>query len=454
MFAHPIALCAVRWALVVSVVLAAASLAVAAPAPAYDPTAWLLWGREIAGWRLDTSEGPAFKPLPVATCVLLAPLGSAAPWLFVLLARAAALSALPLAFAFARRVTGGSLAAGVLAASAVALCEGAVALGAAGMTEGALVTLALGGLEAWRRGRWRLVVGCAVAASLLRVEAWPLLVAVLALAWRGRWIDRRILAAVAVAVPAAWFVPEALGSGDLLRSGSRARISEPGQPARADVPFLASLRAAAGLAPWPLLAGAAVVLIRARRSQAAVAVATGAVWLVLIAMMAQAGFSGEPRYALPGATLVGIGGAIGIASAFRALSRRAVAPAALLTGALVLVASTPALRDAVRAPARQAHAHALHADLAAVVRAHGRERLLACGRPYVGRLRGPMLAYALDVPRRDVEPDAAPAGHGVVFRSALRAGGAISPQRPSGWDLVARHGTWEIRSSCRATPQV
>ena len=38
----------------------------------------------------------------------------------------------------------------------------------------------------------------------------------------------------------------------------------------------------------------------------------------------------------------------------------------------------------------------------------GRERVLACGRPYVGPLKGPLTAYRLDVPKRTVEPDEPP----------------------------------------------
>ena len=55
--------------------IAALTALVIAPAPAYDPWAWLLWGREIAHGTLSTEEMPAFKPLTVAVCTLLAPLG-------------------------------------------------------------------------------------------------------------------------------------------------------------------------------------------------------------------------------------------------------------------------------------------------------------------------------------------------------------------------------------------
>src|SRR3712207_698124 len=97
--------------------LAAASMLLVAPAPSYDPWAWLLWGREIAELRLSTAEGPAFKPLPVAICAVLAPLGDdIAPHAWVLLARVGAALALLAAFDLARRLSGGSRAAAVLAA--------------------------------------------------------------------------------------------------------------------------------------------------------------------------------------------------------------------------------------------------------------------------------------------------------------------------------------------------
>src|SRR5215210_6592068 len=92
-------------------------------APGYDPWTWLLWGREVAGGSLSTEAGPAFKPLPVAVCALLAPLGSAAPVAWVVLVRAAAGVAVWLAYR-----SGCELArsrwAGALAAVGVALAGG------------------------------------------------------------------------------------------------------------------------------------------------------------------------------------------------------------------------------------------------------------------------------------------------------------------------------------------
>ena len=297
--------------------------------------------------------------------------------------------------------------AGVVAAVGVALCGGFLAYSAAGAEPGWTIAFALLGLQAWRADRPRAALACGVGCALLRVEAWPFLLAFGAVLWRRRPQDRPLLAAVALAVPALWFVPELLASGDPLRSGARARIPNPGQPAEAAVPALASLREAAALPLWPLWAGAvaAAVLLPAAR----LLLAAGLAWIALVAVMAQAGFSGEPRYALPGAALVAIAGAAGLARDVGDASRRErrparrVALAALAAAALLLVAAWPKLADLDDLRRDRAWAAGLAGDLEdAIAAAGGRRAVLACGRPYVGDLRGPLLAYHLDVEKRRV----------------------------------------------------
>src|SRR5215210_6050137 len=92
--------------IVVILAAAATSRLLVRAAPGYDPWTWLLWGREVAGGSLSTVAGPAFKPLPVAVCALLAPLGSAAPVAWVVLVRAAAGIALWLAYRLGRELGG------------------------------------------------------------------------------------------------------------------------------------------------------------------------------------------------------------------------------------------------------------------------------------------------------------------------------------------------------------
>jgi hypothetical protein len=422
-----------------------ASLLLVAPAPSYDPWSWLLWGRELAGGTLDTREGPAFKPLPVGVAAVLSPAGGAAPVIWVALVRAAALVSLWLAFRLGRRL-GGTTAAGALAVVAVALCGGFLGTAATGAETPIVLALALGGVEAWRAGRLGWVLAAAVGCALLRVEAWPFALVAGVLLWRRRPGLRPALAVSALLVPAAWFLPELAGSGDALRSGARARVPNPGQPALADVPALAALDDAARLLLWPLWIGVVALAIEVRRGRVArvalVPVAVGAAWIGLVAVMAELGFSGEARYSLPGAALVAIAGAVGLAGG----RRRAIAVVAVV---LVGVAGLTRLDYVSDLRERQEHAWALATDLEdAIAAAGGRDAVLRCGQPYVGPLRGPLMAYRLDVPKRAVEPDAPPRPPGVVFRSRLDPGAGPMPAVGPGFERVARTGVWDTWHAC------
>jgi hypothetical protein len=155
--------------------------------------------------------------------------------------------------------------------------------------------------------------------------------------------------------------------------------------------------------------------------------------------MAQAGFSGEPRYSLPGAALVAVAGAAGLVTV---AGRR---PA--LVVAVLLVAAAPKLLDLPDLRSDQAYQQDLHADLTRVVdRAGGREALLACGRPYVGDLRGPLLAYRLDVEKQRVA--FVPRPPGAVFLSRLSEDAPVEPPTPPSFTHVARVPLWEVRTSC------
>jgi hypothetical protein len=430
-------------------VLAALSMLVVAPAPSYDPWTWLLWGREVSGGGIDTRAGPAFKPLPVAVAALLAPAGAAAPWLWVGLVRVAALASLWLAFRLGRRLSGGSRIAGGLAALGVALCGAFLGTAAAGAEIPLVLALGLGAAEAARAGRPGWALACAVGCALLRVEAWPFLAVAGVVWWRRHPALRPGLAAAAALVPAAWVVPELAGSGDPLRGAARARVPSPGQPALAEIPALAALEEAVLLVLWPLWLGVLVLVANGRRPAARAALvpaAAGLGWLLLVAAMAELGFSGEARYALPGAALIAVSGAVGLVAGASAHVRGWVAAVAV---ALVAVAALPRVDDVRALRQRQAHSWALALDLPDAIRAAGgRRAVLASGRTYVGRLRGPLMAYRLDVRKRAVEPDETPRAPGLVFRSALSAGDRPTPAAPRGFKRIVRRGGWEVWSAC------
>jgi len=368
----------------------------------------------------------------------------------VIVARAGSVLAMFLAFRLGRDLAG--VAGGLAAAVGVAFTGDLIGYSAAGAEPGWTIALALAGIEAWRAERPRAALACGVGCALLRVEAWPFLLALGLLLWRRRPQDRPMLAACAVAVPALWLIPELIGSGDLLRSGSRARTPNPGQPATEAIPALAALREAAALPLWPLWIGVIACVAapggRAAGPRGALAgspralLVAGLAWIALVAVMAQAGFSGEPRYSLPGAALVAIAGAAGLVAFAR--ERRAIA---WLAAALLLVAATPKLVDLPDVRSDQAYQRDLAADLARVIDvAGGRAALLACGRPYVGDLRGPLLAYHLDVEKQRVA--FVPRPPGAAFLSRLSADAPVAPITGPAFTARARVRLWEVRAAC------
>jgi hypothetical protein len=363
----------------------------------------------------------------VFACALLSPFGSAAPVLWVLIARAGAVAGVGLAALLARLLAAdGSRLAGLAAAVGVAFTGGYLSLAAEGNSEGLFLAFALAGVLLALDGRSRWAAACFVGCALLRVESWPFLI-VLAL-WQG-WRWRLVVASVGVL--AAWFVPEWLASGELLRSAARAQVPNPGQPALADVPALASLGDAFALLFLPIVVGAVLAWRWAT---------VGVAWIAVVALMAQAGFSGEWRYAVPGAAVLAIAGAVGLARRPR-LAVALVVP--MLVVAAVRAADLPPLREREIARAE------LASDLRrAVADGGGAERLLRCGRPYVGRYRGPLLAYALRVEKRRVDADGLPSRRGVVFRSLTEADTTPAPAAPSHFRPVASEGRWTVLTTC------
>jgi hypothetical protein len=338
--------------------------------------------------------------LPVFVCALF---GGAWPVVWVVFARAAALAAIYFAYRLG----------GWLAAIGVALTGGYISLSSQGSSEGLLLAFALGGVLALREGsRW--AAPCFVACALLRVETWPFLVV---LAWWYGWRWR--LLGVSAAVVALWFIPEWIGSGELFRSADRARVPNPG----VDPGFLESLGDSLALLVWPL----AIFAVVGDRLLAAI----GAAWILLVAVMAEAGFSGEWRYALPGAALLAVAGAIGL----RDRPRWLLLP--LVVVAVVRIADWPAIRERETFRADQI------ADLRDVTR-------LSCEQPYVGRFRGTLLAYELDVEKQEI--DFVPRSPGTIFVSRLDQRSPPSPPVPRGFRVVGGNAHWSVHTTCVRQP--
>ena len=427
-------------------------------APTYDPWAWIIWGREIVHLDLDTRLGPSWKPLPVAFTTAFAPLGSAAPALWVAVARAGGLAAIAMAYRAASRL-GGGVVGGVLAAFALAVSTDFLRFAAVGDSEGLLVALGLAALELQLRGRSRAALWLAFAACLLRPEAWPF--AGLFALWLARRDPsvRRLVAGMVVAGGALWFGPELWGSGDPLRAGARARTPNADALAFAAHPALAVAQRFARM--LPLLAEAGVVALLASLVAPARAAGTRA---------ARRGDRGarRPRLArdrrpddrggllgqrpLPSSRRWPLACVAGGVGAGRALARLPVAPATLVALGLVLavVLSLDHVRD-LPSDARSARDEAtLTARLHAALRAAGSDAAIRrCGTVTTGPFQVPVVAWALGVPLEGVGID--PSVPGTVARagpSPSVPGAPTIPLTDRRWRPVAARDPWQVLSTC------
>ena len=436
--------------------LAAAAVTLLLPSTlTYDPWTWMLWGREIASLSLDTSAGPAFKPLPVAVGVALAPLGDAAPWVWLVLARAGALLAAVMAWRLASRLAGGSWLGGAVALVCVLLCGGYVWNGSLGNAEGLMLGLALVAFERALGGRHRVALALGFAVVLLRTEAVPFVALYAAWVWRSDPRARPWIAAGFAALPVAWLGPDLIAAGDALRSSERARVPNPGAPALADRPALDSFGRALALAPTLVWGGAALAALGAARRElpraASLPAAAGIAWIALIAAMAELGYSGEERYALPGAALVAVSAGAGVAWAVGRLTllppyskanrSNACIPAAI--GLVLLTAAVAEQAAPLREDLRDLRYEArVYGELDDAVKQAGP----LCGPVHTAPFTRPALAWRLDEPISALSTE--PARSGTAFRARPYRGAPLGPPLRGEWRETARAGGWQVVTRC------
>jgi hypothetical protein len=408
-------------ALVASLALAALSL-LAPFAPSFDPWAWLIWGREIAGLDLDTAGGPSWKPLPSLIAVPLSGLGDAAPELWLLVARAGWLMVLVLAWRLAARLADPAhrssalrLGAGAIAAVALLLLEDDftpwLRQAAGGLSEPLLAAFVLAAVDRELDGRPGQALALGTAAALIRPEAWPVLAAYAIWVWRANPRLRPGVAVAVLAVPALWFVPDLLGAGDPLEGAARAREGT-GPPLGEAIEALGR---GLEMLPFAIWAGAAFEVGRAARNgeRTTVVLALGALaWALTVAVLAGAGYAGLPRFMAPaaaiGAVLGGIGiarllvGAIALARGDRAVSRWRPA----LAAALAVAFAAQAIPRASELPGDAARAAELSDPAEAALAlgdALGGEPVSACGAiASTELLTQTPLAWSLELPLSEV----------------------------------------------------
>jgi hypothetical protein len=434
-------------AAVVCTALACASLALPSGL-SYDQYAWLAWGRELAHLELDTlGTGTSWKPLPALVAAVLSPLGSGAADGWLVVARAGALFAIFMAFRLAWRLAprDGRLPAGLVAAATLALTNEWLRRTGVGNADGLSTAFGLLAVDRHLDGRRRQAFWLVVCAGLVRVEAWPFVAAY------GAWLfvrDRRRWTALAgsLAIPLLWFGGDWLGSGNLATGSKLARRPVPGSAGTAAHPALAVLREAYGLLPPPAWAGVVIVLLVglvSRRLRGVrvgmVLLACALVWTAVVAVMAEHGYPGLPRYLFMAAALAAVVAGIGFGLPLAALTASTRRPRARRT--LVLAAASAAcalfaygaVPYARLVPAQAAGVDSvadMDAGLGRAVRAAGgAEAVLDCGAPITPWYTVTALEWDLQT------------GPGSVLdRPRGAAGVMVTP---------ARGGAWDVRSACR-----
>lgn len=408
-----------RWWVLAALLLAAASLPLG-HALAFDASAWVVWGREVWALDLRTGAGPSWKPFPVLFTAPFAALGDGAGAAWLVVARAGALLAVAGAARLAARAAGPWAA--VVATAMLMLSPWWLLNGALGNADPILGALVVWAILATIDGRPRLAFALAVLGALIRPEAWPFVAA------HALWLVRRgdlrwgpALAAGA-GVLALWVVPDLLSSGLDSTTGATGTASA-GSAANTSFPFGTVLVDLGEQAPWIGLAAAfagawalwrrpgaeeegAGVLATAAAGAASPVVRLGkgptaaspAVWLavvlayaLLVAVMAQIGFAGNPRYLVPGLVLLGAVAGTVVAllpAASRAPGPLGALPARAGIAALVVLALVATGAGDVRDQARALDDRAaLRRGLFAAVDAAGG----------TGAVRGPVRSGAADL---------------------------------------------------------
>jgi hypothetical protein len=249
-----------------------------------------------------------------------------------------------------------------------------------------------------------------------------------------------------------WFGPELWGSGNALRAGERARDPNPNALAFARHPALEIVKRFHSMMPLVAEIGAIVALasaaVRRRFDLTAALALAGLVWIGVVAVMTESGFSGNARYLIAPVTLACVAGG----AALGRLASRLPARAAVAVAVVVLVPAVAVRADDLARDARAVRNEArLMDDLSTAVRAAGgADPVRRCGSVTTGPFQVTALAWRLDAPIHVVGLH--PRAPGSVFRAGPRPrpipGAPPLSVRDARFHTVARTQAWQVLSTC------
>ncbi|HEX3830938.1 MAG TPA: hypothetical protein VHW04_03145 [Solirubrobacteraceae bacterium] len=289
--------------------------------PSYDPYGWLVWGRQVLHWNLNTDGAPSWKPLTFLFTLPYALFGRAAPWLWMVTSVVGTLAGAVFATRIAYRLT---QAGGVPATRRYApyLAGAFAGIGLLGMqtyphlilianSDQLNVALCLAAIDAHLSRRPRLAFAMVVSAALGRPEVWPF--AVLYAGWL--WLrvpEARSWAVLGLAViPLTWFSVPALTSKSIFHAGDLALNQVTVIHGNKVIGVIQRWRSLYEL-PMQLAAALGVVLAAVRRDLETLGLAAVAVlWVVIEVAFAYHGWSAVSRYMIePAAVMIVIAGGL------------------------------------------------------------------------------------------------------------------------------------------------
>jgi hypothetical protein len=362
--------------------------------PEFDAYGWLVWGHQAAHLNLNTNSAPSWKPLTFLFTFPYALAGSAALWLWMVTAVAAAFAGLLFAGRIAYRLTPrrpGRRYAPVAAAIFAGL--GVLGLGdywhyiLIAASDPMMVSLCLAAIDCHLSGHPKLAWLALVLASLGRPEVWPVAAVYAIWAWRTIPSFRALLAAGLAVIPALWFGLAALTSPSWSIAGDIATSSTAALPRHGVGGVLSGFL---GLYELPLRVAAlgAVALAILRRERTWL-VLTGAalVWVAVEVAFALHGWTGAARYMFEPAAVTVVLAAAAVGRVL-AITPRRVPPlrwAAVGIAAALVVALVPPDRSRVALARneitflRSSWSPQINRLRALIAKDGGSKRILACG---------------------------------------------------------------------------
>ncbi len=313
------------WVALGVVIVSALFVVVSDMRPSYDGFGFLVWGRQVLHWNLNTDGAPSWKPLPFLFTLPYAVAGRGQLWLWMGTAVAGAVFGSVFAARVAFRLTGvggdridrryAPYVAGAFAGIAVLGINTYMHLVLIANSDPLIVAVLLAAIDCHLCRRYRLAFGMLVLASLGRPEAWVFAgLYGLWLMWEVRTVSICLMVITGlVFIPACWFSIPALTSKSWFISGDLALNQQTVIHGNKIIGVINRFRSLYEL-PMQLAMLIGVVLAALRRDRTTLlVVGAAATWVLIEVAFAYHGWSAVSRYMIePAAVMVAVaGGGIG-----------------------------------------------------------------------------------------------------------------------------------------------